>query len=214
MARKPVHAGEMLPLLKRHEIQVLLRAGHAQRDVAARTGTALNTVRRVKHEGDVTETDDAAFAGLRAGEVRGLRWPDVDLRRGVITVRRSVVGGVEGSPKSGHGRVVPIAAPLRPHLEAAAKSRKSPWSEVALTSYGKPWKDGGLTQAFERARDRAGLSGWTFHSLRHFFITELCRRGAPTMVVKQLAGHSELGTTQRYAHMVDGDLGKAIGLFG
>jgi hypothetical protein len=50
----------MLPLLKRHEIQVLLRAGHAQRDVAACTGTALNTVRRVKHEGDVTDTDDAA----------------------------------------------------------------------------------------------------------------------------------------------------------
>jgi site-specific recombinase XerD len=59
-----------------------------------------------------------------------------------------------------------------------------------------------------------GLNGWTFHSLRHFFITELCRRGAPTMVVKQLAGHAELSTTQRYAHMVASDLGAAIALFG
>ncbi len=58
MARRPLQTGEMLPLLKRHEIQVLLRAGHAQRDVAVRTGTSLNTVRRVKHEGDVKETDD------------------------------------------------------------------------------------------------------------------------------------------------------------
>jgi len=33
-----LQTGEMLPLLKRHEIQVLLRAGHAQRDVAVRTG--------------------------------------------------------------------------------------------------------------------------------------------------------------------------------
>lgn len=48
------------------------------------------------------------------------------------------------------------------------------------------------------------------HSLRHFFITELCRRGARTMVVKQLAGHADLSTTQRYAHMVGSDLGAAI----
>ena len=35
MARRPIRAEEMLPLLKRHEIQVLLRAGHSQTDVAA-----------------------------------------------------------------------------------------------------------------------------------------------------------------------------------
>ena len=40
MARKPVQAEEMLPLLKRHEIQVLLRAGHSQKDVAERTGAS------------------------------------------------------------------------------------------------------------------------------------------------------------------------------
>jgi integrase len=174
----------------------------------------VEAVLQAAHESQRVAFALAAYAGLRAGEVRGLRWSDVDLKRGVLTVRRSVVHGVEGPPKSGNGRVVPIAAPLRPYLKALRKARKSPWSEVALTRYGKPWSDGGLTQAFERARDRAKLSGWTFHSLRHFFITELCRRGAPTMVVKQLAGHSELSTTQRYAHMVASDLGAAIALFG
>ena len=152
----------------------------------------VEAVLQAAHESQRVAFALAAYAGLRAGEVRGLRWSDVDLKRGALTVRRSVVHGVEGPPKSGDGRVVPIAAPLRPHLETASKARKSPWSEVARTRYGKPWSDGGLTQAFERARDKAGLSGWTFHSLRHFFITELCRRGAPTMVVKQLAGHAEL----------------------
>lgn len=60
MARKPVQAEEMLPLLKRHEIQVLLRAGHSQPDVAARTGVSADTVRRVKRETAVTSADDAA----------------------------------------------------------------------------------------------------------------------------------------------------------
>lgn len=156
----------------------------------------------------------AAYAGLRASEVRGLRWPDVDLKRGVITLRRGLVRRAEGPPKSGHGRIVPIAAPLRPLLEDASKRRESHWSEVAATAHGKPWGDTGLLQALKRAQARAGLEGWGMHSLRHFFITELCRRGAPTMVVKQLAGHADLSTTQRYAHMVGSDLGAAIALFG
>ena len=59
MVRRPVHAEEMLPLLKRHEIQVLLRAGHSQKDVVVRTGASLDTVRRVKREADVTKADDA-----------------------------------------------------------------------------------------------------------------------------------------------------------
>ena len=41
MARRTVQAEEMLPLLKRHEIQVLLRAGHGPTDVAARTGASI-----------------------------------------------------------------------------------------------------------------------------------------------------------------------------
>jgi transposase len=60
MRRKAGHAEEMLPLLKRHEIQVLLRAGHSQKDVATRTGASLDTVRRVKLEGEVTKVDDVA----------------------------------------------------------------------------------------------------------------------------------------------------------
>lgn len=60
MGRRPVHAGEMLPLLKRHEIQVLLRAGHSQRDAAARVGVSVDTVARVKREDDVLQVDDVA----------------------------------------------------------------------------------------------------------------------------------------------------------
>jgi transposase len=58
-------AGEMIPLLLRHEIQVLLRAGHCQRDVAERASVSIDTVQRVKREDEVTRVDDAAERGAR-----------------------------------------------------------------------------------------------------------------------------------------------------
>ena len=60
MARKRVLAVEMLPLLKRHEIQVLLRAGLSKTDVATRTGVSVDTVSRVKREDDVVHVDDGS----------------------------------------------------------------------------------------------------------------------------------------------------------
>ena len=60
MAPQPIEAGEMLPLLVRHEIQVLLRAGHTPSDVAARSGASIDTVRRVRRESAVEHVDDAA----------------------------------------------------------------------------------------------------------------------------------------------------------
>ncbi|NJO55837.1 MAG: helix-turn-helix domain-containing protein, partial [Rhodospirillales bacterium] len=55
-------------LLKRHEIQVLLKAGFSARDVAERSGTSVDTVRRVRREDEVQQTDDrTARAGRRVG---------------------------------------------------------------------------------------------------------------------------------------------------
>ncbi len=53
-------AGEMLPLLKRHEIQILLAAGFSPTEVAGRAGVSLDTVRRVKKEDIVPQVDDRA----------------------------------------------------------------------------------------------------------------------------------------------------------
>jgi integrase len=153
----------------------------------------------------------AAHAGLRAGEVRGLRWPDIDLELGTITVRRSVCRGEEAPPKSGHQRVIPIAKPLLPMLKAAHDGKKAPWDAVSLTSEGKPWAEFSLRSAFRSASARAELSGWSFHSLRHYFVTMLFKQGAPAPVVKALAGHSTLAVTQRYAHVTDEQLKEAIG---
>lgn len=58
--RRDVQREEMIPLLERHKIQVLLDAGHSQRDVHARTGASIKTVRRVRREMPVQHVDDRA----------------------------------------------------------------------------------------------------------------------------------------------------------
>jgi transposase len=60
MARKTRQTGDMLPLLERHAIQVLLRAGHDPGDVAKHTGASVDTVRRVRKEDQVEHVDDRA----------------------------------------------------------------------------------------------------------------------------------------------------------
>ena len=56
----------MIDMLKRHEIQVLRRAGHAQIDVATLAGVSLGSVRRVEHEPDVTQIETARERERRA----------------------------------------------------------------------------------------------------------------------------------------------------
>lgn len=61
-----VQAGEMIPLLLRHEIQVLLRAGLKHEDIASRAGVSLRTVHRVLSEAPVTHVDDTAAHRARS----------------------------------------------------------------------------------------------------------------------------------------------------
>ncbi len=142
--------------------------------------------------------------------MRGLRWSDVDLKVSTITVRRAITLGIELTPKSHNQRVIPIGPRLRATLEAAAPTKASPWAPIAVTALGKPWGEFGLNQAFGRAMERAKLRGWSFHDLRHFFVTELFRNGASAAAIQQLAGHADLATTQRYADLDANDLRSAI----
>jgi site-specific recombinase XerD len=79
----------------------------------------------------------------------------------------------------------------------------------------EPWGEYGLRQAFDRVAARAGLdTRWRFHDLRHYFVTNLFRTGAPAPTVQMLAGHAELSTTQRYAHTTRADLRAAMARVG
>jgi len=149
-----------------------------------------------------------AYAGLRAGEVRGLKWGDVDLARGLLVVRCSRSHDVEAPPKSGHERVVPLHPKLHALLASAKAKVKTEY--VTGPGEGRPWGNNAVRQAFLKSCKRIGLTGFRLHDLRHAFVTELFRSGASAPVVQRLAGHQHLTTTQRYAHTVFPDLAAAV----
>lgn len=73
---------------------------------------------------DAARLTTAAFAGLRLGELRGLRWGDVDVAKRLIHVRRSYTMGSEDVPKSGRVRALPMTDPVADALqELGARGR-------------------------------------------------------------------------------------------
>jgi integrase len=107
-------------------------------------------------------TVTAIYAGLRKGELCGLRKSDVDLDAGLITVRCSYD---RETTKGGHADVIPIAPALAPYLQAAIEA--SP-SDLVF-----PWPDGSMRspecdpeKVLRRALARAGLVVRYDHSCR------------------------------------------------
>lgn len=128
------------------------------------------------------------YAGLRIWEVAELIWSDVDLDRGLITVRP--VGG-----KGGKSRIVPIAAELEAELRRARKIRPA-WAVVGQTS-GKKLQVKSLAHVFERWLPVRGIHIHA-HQLRKTFATELYLSSRDLLLVQRCLGHSDPKTTLHY----------------
>jgi integrase len=147
-------------------------------------------------------------AGLRCGEIMALEWTDIDFAKRQLTVARSEWKGHVTMPKGGRLRYVPLTRRL---TEALREARHLRGPRVLCDGTGKP-----LTQKFlqvlvrrtaRRANVRPGI-----HILRHTFCSHLAMRGAPARAIQELAGHQDLGTTQRYMHLSPAALDAAIRL--
>ena len=145
-----------------------------------------------------------AFTGLRLGELRGLRWADVDFAKRTVHVRRNIPQhGVERVPKSGKVRSVPLVDRAAEVLDAF--SRRGDWTSEAdfvfVHGFGGPFDAGRLRIRFHAAREEAGLKYLRFHDLRHTFGT-LAVRVFPLTDVKAYMGHADVQTTMLYVHHV------------
>lgn len=150
----------------------------------------------------------AAYTGLRMGELRALRWRDVDFAKRSVFVRRNFTGGQERSPKSGKVRSVPMVDQTLVALDGLSRreTNVAPDSLVFGDEWGRHLYDYTIRNGFYEALAAAGLSALrvgedpiVFHDLRHTFGTRMAAAGVPMRTLQEWMGHRDIGTTQRYA---------------
>jgi integrase len=139
----------------------------------------------------------ALRTGLRQGELRALRWSDVDLEHGRIIVRRAVWRDVISTPKNGRQREVPLSQ------QAADALREHPrrGELVFAAPDGSLLSKGAMKWPLWNACNNADLRRIGWHTARHTFASHLVMRGAPLKAVQELMGHSTIEMTMRYAHL-------------
>ena len=144
-------------------------------------------------------------AGLRAGEMRALHWSSIDWNVRQLTVERSEWHGQLTTPKHDKIRTVPMTERLTAALQALPRE-----SATVLTEKGVMLTKGYLRGRLRRVCRQAEIRDRGPHTLRHTFCSHLAMRAVPARVIQQLAGHSNLVTTERYMHLSPGAAESAI----
>jgi integrase len=167
----------------------------------------------------------ALHTGARLGELLALRWADVDLRRQVVYINRTVVEHmkkVEGAdrwfdfkePKSGKGRAVDIDAESVSRLKGHKRKQSAQrllfgiaWADHDLVfpntwalrsvNPGEPVRPSSISRTFRHRVEKLGLPGVNFHALRHARATMLLRQGFAAHLVSRRLGHSDVAITLR-----------------
>lgn len=181
--RPPVRRTGDFDVLSPMEVEMLAAAAETQQEAALFT--------------------TAAFSGLRMGELRALRWADVEFEKRLIHVKRSFTRAELGDTKSHKVRSVPMVDQVAQVL--ADLSMREHFTEpedlVFANSVGNYFDDAKLRRRYQKALERAGLKRIRFHDLRHTFGT-LAVQAFPLSDVKAYMGHADIQTTMIYVHHV------------
>jgi integrase len=160
-----------------------------------------------------------AFAGLRLGDAAGLRWHSVDLPGKVLKLRPSKTRSKKTD------LIIPLHPQLESHLFSLAISDHPAAPVSPSLAKARPGGRRGLSKQFEGIMNAAGVeqhsiaaggkAGRTFnkksyHSLRHFFVTELENAGIAPDLRQKLAGHSDPKSHGRYTHTHLATLASAV----
>lgn len=147
----------------------------------------------------------AAFAGLRLGEIAGVQVGDVAFLKRTLQVTRQVQNEpgklVVKPPKHGSERPVPIPDELVDMLSRHVANVGVHGDDGWLMP-GRPPNPDSLSWHFGRTLERAGVSGFTPHDLRHYYASGLIAAGCDVVTVQRALGHSSAATTLRvYSHL-------------
>ncbi len=167
----------------------------------------------------------ALATGMRPGELRALKWSDIDLDAGTIRVQRTISKGADGrevisdGTKRGQSRVVAIPAPLvamiRRHkvAQAARHLKHAAWQDFGIVFdrgdghwiRQSKWRDAQVA-----ACRAAGVPYLTAHQLRHQVATSMLERGVNVKIVSEMLGHQAIQTTMDVYQHVGIDLQRAV----
>jgi integrase len=194
------------PKQKRHEVQPLS---------VAELKTLMGAISGNRHEALFLM---AALCGLRKGELLGLRWQDVDIEEGTLTVRYQAqrINGTKQlvPPKTDASRrTVGIPAlvieALRRHRIAQLEGRLLAgirWVDLGLvfpSTIGTIADSANVTHAFHDALRRAELPRQRFHDLRHLAASLMLAGNVNPKVMQQVMGHSSFDVTMDlYSHLM------------
>jgi len=129
------------------------------------------------------------LTGARKREVLDAKWQDFDLARRIWRIPMS---------KSGKSRHVPLGDGAMTVLSTMPRSMKCEWA-FANPKTNKPFVS--VFCAWDTARKKVGLADVRMHDLRHSFASLLINSGRTLYEVQHILGHTQVKTTQRYAHL-------------
>ncbi len=149
----------------------------------------------------------AAFAGMRRGELRGLRWESYSGTE--IRVTQSVWESIVTEPKTRKSKApIPVIAPLAQKLDAHRCTLGNPTSGYVFpSSKGTPLNLANLARRVVKpALVKAGLKWHGWHSFRRGLATNLRRLGVPDKTIQAILRHADLSTTMNsYVKTVSAD---------
>ena len=162
------------------------------------------------------------YAGLRIGEICALQWRDLDLRSGVLHVRKTVQrisfadDGVRenylllGPPKTSSSlRDIPLPGALTRMLRPLGRQASPDFFVVSGSS--TPYEPRYYRAYFRRLLARLGIPPVRFHALRHSFATRCIQSRCDYKTVSAILGHASISTTlDLYVHPGLEDKKKAI----
>jgi integrase len=125
----------------------------------------------------------ALNTGMRAGEMVGLLWKQIDFHRNCINVTNT---------KSGKDRAIPLNNLTRDMLHGLRES--DPAGERVFNDIPR------VSKSFANLCRRAGIEDFHFHDLRHTFATRIADGGQNPFTIAYLLGHSNIQMTARYTH--------------
>lgn len=133
----------------------------------------------------------AVSTGARSGELLALRWPDIDLERGLAVLHET---------KNDERRAIPLAGPALEEMRERSRLRRIDTDLVFANPQGLATFP---RKAWNATLKAAQIEDFRFHDLRHSAASYLAMSGATLAEIAEVLGHKTLAMVKRYSHLTE-----------